>query len=80
MAIDFCKNLKPIEKLEIRIRKEFQPKRATIEDMAQNIIDCYEYDLEDTEKEFFKVSDDVISDIMFYVKTCGGFRIFDFAM
>ena len=80
MPEDFYRNLNPIEKLEIKIRKEFKPKNSTPEEMSQNIMDCYEYDLEDLEQSYFRVDSDRYLDIIRYIEFCGGLKVFDFVV
>ena len=69
-----------IKKLEFQIRKEIEPKSASVSEVAQNCLDCYDYDLESTGQSYFSVDGNRFADIIEYVRFHGGFGLFDFVV
>lgn len=78
--VNMFDKLSLIEKLEFQIRKEFEPKAASVSEIAQNCLDCYDYDLESTNRNYFSVDGNRFADIIEYVRFYGGFELFDFVV
>jgi len=69
------------EQLQCRINLEqFVPQEADVSEMAQNILDCYDTELEETQQEYFSVKNSKIDDIIAFVKASGGYSVFDFVV
>ena len=69
------------EKLEAKINlDEYHPHEARVAEIAENIIDCYEYDLETEGLKHFTIPNDPFQDIISYVAGCGGYEMFDFSV
>lgn len=69
-----------IEQLEFQIRKEIEPKSASVSEIARNCMDCYDYDLESIDRNYFSVDGNRFADIIEYVRFHGGFELFDFVV
>lgn len=69
------------ERIEVKINlDEYHPHEAKVAEIVENIIDCYEYDLETEGLKHFTIPDDPFADIMGYVAGCGGYEMFDFTL
>lgn len=69
------------ERIEAKINlDEYHPHNAGAAEIAENIIDCYEYDLETEGLKHFTIQNDPFQDIMGYVSGCGGYEMFDFTV
>jgi len=78
MVVALSKKLSYMEQLQNTIRKKYQPKNTTVEDLAENIYANMCCDLDDCQTNYFAVPDDPLEDTLVYVRFCGGFKMFDF--
>ena len=81
MIVSLFSRMSLYEQLQCKINLDgFSPKDSDVPEMAQNILDCYDAELEETEREYFFVSNSRIDDIIAFVKASGGYTLFDFVV
>lgn len=81
MIVQLSKKMDLFQQLESRINLSgYTPKQCDAPELTQNILDVYDVELIESDREYFTVPDNRIDDIMEYVGMSGGFEMFDFTV
>ena len=81
MIVQLSKKMDLFQQLESRINLSgYAPKQCDVPELTQNILDVYDVELIESDREYFTISDSQIDDIMEYVEMSGGFGMFDFTV
>lgn len=80
MVIHLFDRLNFMQKLQFIIRHEYEPESASIEELAENVLDCYDSVCEEQDRRFLYVDGNKLDDIICFVNDSGGFELFDFVV
>lgn len=81
MVVQLLKKMDLFQQLESRINLSgYVPKQCDAPELTQNILDVYDVELIESDREYFTISDSQIDDIINYVEMSGGFEMFDFTV